>query len=235
MAEIDVPPIPPERLQRRVVGTHVPAFVDVGARSINDLNAALAANFNRTIPEFSNILDFGCGCGRVLRSVATTYSRLSLTGCDIDAEAIAWCCTHYRRFATFITLPHLPPSSLPTAQFDLVYAISIFTHLPEQMQFQWLSELHRITSPGAVILLTVHGENYLRLFPQTTQNIAQQNGGFFYNDDANSTDGLPRFYKNAYHTSDYIKNRWNDFFEVVDYRRLAMEGHQDIVVCKRRP
>jgi len=44
----------------------------------------------------------------------------------------------------------MPPMSYEDNMFDFVYSISIFTHLPEDMQFAWLQELQRITKPGGI-------------------------------------------------------------------------------------
>jgi len=51
-----------------------------------------------------------------------------------------------------------PPLAFADATFDLVYAISVFTHLPETLQWPWIVELHRVIEPGGVLLLTLSGE-----------------------------------------------------------------------------
>lgn len=232
VAEYPLPP--PAALQRRVVGDHVPGFVESGFSTINDFNAVLASNLGRTIRDFGHVFDFGVGCGRVLRRMAEAYPNLRLTGGDIDDEAITWLQQNYAPYGEFVTLPHRPPSSIADASFDLVYGISVFTHLPEDMQFEWLQELQRVTMPGAILLLTVHGDNYLTLFPAAAQEKAREAGGFFYNDDAGLTGGLPEFYKNTYHTQEYIVTRWGAYFDILQYAPLGLEGHQDIVVCRRR-
>ena len=45
----------------------------------------------------------------------------------------------------------------PNKHFDVVYSISVFTHLDEHMQDQWLSELRRVLKMDGVLLFTVHG------------------------------------------------------------------------------
>jgi len=232
--QMGVPALPPEALQRRVVGEYVHQFLVSASGTINDFNVILSRNFSRTIGDFSDVFDFGVGCGRVIRRMAEIYPNIRLTGGDIDAEAIQWLSDNYASLGKFVTLPHRPASTISDASFDLVYGISVFTHLPEDMQFEWLRELHRVTKPGAVLLLSLHGENYLRLFPEQAQAKAAANGGFFYNDDAGLTSGLPEFYKNAYHTREYVARHWAEYFELVDYRPLGLEGHQDVVVCRHR-
>ncbi len=62
-----------------------------------------------------------------------------LRGCDIDAEAIGWGRTHRSTSARFACNPSLPPTSFRNAHFDVVYSVSAFTRLPEELQFAWLT------------------------------------------------------------------------------------------------
>jgi ubiquinone/menaquinone biosynthesis C-methylase UbiE len=193
----------------------------------------LARTVGKTFGDFASVLDFGVGCGRVIRSIAQAYPNCTCTGTDVDVEAIKWLTNNYGQYGKFVILPHMPKSSLAGESADLIYAISVFTHLPENMQFAWLEELRRVAKPGAILLLTVHGENYLRMFPEEDQKKAEAAGGFLYNEKAELTSGLPEFYKNTYHTQGYVWREWGKYFQILDYCPLSLEGHQDIVVCKR--
>ena len=55
----------------------------------------------------------------------------------------------------------LPPLDYSDGMFDLVYAISVFTHLSEEFQLPWLDELKRILNPKGVLLATVYEESFL--------------------------------------------------------------------------
>jgi cyclopropane fatty-acyl-phospholipid synthase-like methyltransferase len=96
------------------------------------------------------VLDFGCGCGRVMSYMGGVAPASTIHGSDIDGEAIAWCERIFRgevkrgRFSFGVNQDR-PPTAFDSGHFDLVYAISVFTHLPEDLQFQWLAELRRIT------------------------------------------------------------------------------------------
>ncbi len=229
-----IPLPPPEHLQQRVVGGYVPGFMWSGFRPMAEFDSLLMRHFGKHIGDFRRILDFGVGCGRVLRPIARTYPNVAMTGTDIDPEAIAWLATNYGEFGTFITAPHTPPIVLPGRSFDLIYAISVFTHLPEDMQWHWLSELVRLLDDNGIAIITVHGENYLKQFPEEQQAAAAASGGFLYNDAASETDGLPAFYKNSYHTETYVRSRWSEYFDIITYVPLGSEKHQDIILCRKR-
>ncbi len=49
-----------------------------------------------------------------------------------------------------------PPLEFDSASFDLVWAISVFTHLTDN-SIPWLLELHRILKPGGLLIATYMG------------------------------------------------------------------------------
>jgi SAM-dependent methyltransferase len=230
--EKSIPPAPPKHLQIRVVGVYVPDFIRSGVRTYQLLNDALKS-VSKNLDGFKTILDFGCGCGRIIRAFRHFLPSQNLYGTDIDPEAIEWLRTNYRDIAEFAVNPHLPPMPYKEETFDFIYSISIFTHLPEEMQFAWLEELRRITKPGGYLILTTHGETYYGKLAHEKQTIIKKRG-FYYNEDENiKTEGLPVFYKVSYHSHDYIRNEWGRFFDIL---RMFADGldHQDIILLQKR-
>jgi SAM-dependent methyltransferase len=150
---VEGPPLPPRRLMVRVAGT---ADADWFLRSGRAAYDAIAAH----VPpdEVEAVLDFGCGCGRVLRYWQGHPGLVA--GSDRDARAIDWC----RRHLTFARCERnglTPPLAFADASFDLVYALSVFTHLTEDLQTAWRDELARVLRPGGRLLLTTHGRSYV--------------------------------------------------------------------------
>jgi SAM-dependent methyltransferase len=155
----DVLPVPGPELLRRVSGHE---DVDTWLRS-GEQDAALIRGLvkeaRRPMESLDTILDFGCGCGRVAR----WWSGLdepALHGCDYDGLLTAWCRTHlpFMRVKTNASRPPLPYRD---GSFDLVYAISLFTHLAEEAQDGWLRDVRRVLRPGGLFLFTVHGQRFL--------------------------------------------------------------------------
>ncbi|HEY2543316.1 MAG TPA: class I SAM-dependent methyltransferase, partial [Gaiellaceae bacterium] len=150
---VDGPPLPPRRLMVRVAGT---ANADWFLRSGRAAYDAIAANV--PLDESADVLDFGCGCGRVLRYWEGQAGTIA--GSDRDAGAVDWCRANLP-FARLDRNGLAPPLPHADASFDLVYALSVFTHLTAELQTAWRDELRRVLRPGGRLLLTTHGTSYL--------------------------------------------------------------------------
>jgi len=215
-------PLPPASLRARVhTLPDAKSFFEVGRRWVSGLEAGLE-RADRSLESFTSVLDFGCGCGRTLRWLDWLAGRASLAGTDIDGECVRWCAENIP-FAHFSQNDPLPPLEFANEAFDLVYAISVFTHLTESAQDAWLAELRRVTRPGAILLLSTHGPHtWPSLPPRYRQRVEQD--GFLWVD---ATD-------NAYHSPAYIRERWSTYFEVLDIIiPHSVVGYQDLVVARR--
>ena len=117
------------------------------------------------------VLDVGCGTGRVARPLTGYLSREgSYEGFDVHREAIGWCRRRYGRFGNFhfrvadVHHRRFNPAGARTAaeyrypyedaQFDVVVAASLVTHLLEQEAEHQLAEIARVLRPGGRALTT---------------------------------------------------------------------------------
>jgi len=94
----------------------------------------------------------------VVRYWANLEGRVS--GSDVQRRAIDWCRANLR-FARFETNGLAPPLAFADGSFDVAYALSVLTHLPEPLQFAWIDELARVTERDGHVIVTTHGERYL--------------------------------------------------------------------------
>ena len=159
-------PIPPARLIYLVAGSYsIEWFLTLGRDGAQSIVETLARH-DIDVAKLNAVLDFGCGCGRVLRYFAR-YKGVRLHGTDYNPRPIAWCRqrlgggSQSGSAAQFETNQLAPPLPYPDASFDLVYALSVFTHLDEELQRAWLDELRRVSKPGGHVLITMHGAAYL--------------------------------------------------------------------------
>lgn len=157
-ASTDGLPLPPPGLIFAVARTPSERwYLDSGAAAAGSIRASLARH-GASVEQAGALLDFGCGCGRVLRHWAGL--PVEAHGSDLNGRAIAWC-RDALPFARVGTNGLAPPLDQPDGRFGLVYALSVLTHLPEELGEAWLRELVRVLRPGGHLLLTLHGERYL--------------------------------------------------------------------------
>jgi SAM-dependent methyltransferase len=149
---IDGLPVPPRPLMVRVAASADPVwFVESGRLAAESIGAVAP------VREAKALLDFGCGCGRVVRQWRGLPAAIH--GCDLDPAAIAWCRTNLG-FAQFEVTGLQPPLPYAGESLDLVYALSVFTHLPEGLQLRWMAELARVLAAGGRLVLSTHGTSY---------------------------------------------------------------------------
>jgi len=219
-------PLPPATLQDRVGALD---FLTSGWRIYSDLKSALSPYIR--IADCASILDWGCGCGRTLHYLLEDVPAGRIYGCDIDADAIAW----MRRSIegpSFTHIAPLPPTPFPDQSFDLVYGISIFTHLNEATQLEWLEELRRITKPDGIVAVSVLGES---LSPGELQNAMRDTG---FADVISEQSAIfaayssNDYYRVSYHSSRYVAAKWSQYFEILEFVPRGINAHQDLVIMR---
>ncbi|MEO8158531.1 MAG: class I SAM-dependent methyltransferase [Betaproteobacteria bacterium] len=232
-------PFPDEDRRFRVIGNKdLNGFILTGLTDFKRLDAAANKLAGKGFAEYPRILDWGCGCGRLARYTARVPG-VALTGCDIDADNVAWCAEHLE--GRFVATTLSPPLPFADASFDLVYGVSVFTHLREPLQDAWLAELERVTAPGAVLLLTVHGRtalDYAALSPADYRTLEQRivTRGLYVSSANNQIDGHAEHlgeYVNVFHDLSYLRERWGKRFDIIEILPGYIYTH-DLVVMRRR-
>ncbi len=229
-------PFPPPRLRHRVNGDpSLSSFASQGKRISNNL-IRLFERAGRQTTDFQSLLDFGCGCGRTLRYLHEALPKTRLSGAEVDPDAVKWCRGNLPDM-TFALNQAAPPMSFGDDSFDAVIAVSVFTHLPEGLQDQWLRELSRVSASGATLVISVYNPDYAhrRLTPPDSASLDAK--GFFYHSDPlgrSGTQGLPDYYQMSFHTPDYVHEHWSEFFDVVEYVEHGIGPIQDAVLLRAR-
>lgn len=113
-----------------------------------------------SLENLRNLLDFGCGSGRLLLGWHIMRPDVVCCGTDINQRLVGWAQRYLPPAMQFDNGCLLPPTRYATDSFDLIYAISVFTHLNIQIQQQWIAEFCRILRPGGYLLVTLHGPLY---------------------------------------------------------------------------
>jgi len=105
-----------------------------------------------------DVLDWGCGPGRVIRHMPAVMGETNrYYGSDYNEAYIRWCAQNLTGIR-FRLNGLMPPLAFADASLDLVYSISIFTHLSERAHKAWVEEMHRVLRPGGLFITTTHGD-----------------------------------------------------------------------------
>lgn len=244
----EVPPRPPDFLIDRVIPFDDTSaeecrrsFDKYGKQALLDIETALAG-IDKTLGDFPKILDFGCGCARVLRWLPPETPTAEIHGCDIDEQAIAWCQANLPAI-TFATNNPEPPLPYDDETFELILNHSVFTHIDERMQDLWLGELRRVLKPGGIALLSVHGPFAFGLTEHASRfegdmasimrKEIERDGILYLSSDAYVGSSFPSFYHTTFHAPWYVFEHWSRWFTVRAYLPRADLSFQDIILLQR--
>lgn len=226
----DPDPLPLPSLRSRILvagSADVRWFLDSGARAAASIEGTLRSH-GIDMRGLASVLDFGCGCGRVLRHWK------GLEGVQIHgADACPALVEEARRTVPFAevrrNLPH-PPLPYADASHDLVYALSVFTHLDAHQHLAWRDEVRRVLRPGGLFLLSTHGGAYL---PGLTGGERRRflAGDLVVRRAAYGGGNLCV----AFHPERYVRETLAHGYALVDYipRGAAGNPYQDLVLLAR--
>jgi SAM-dependent methyltransferase len=220
-------PIPPLRLVRLTTGTSSLAWTfEGGALAAESIRGVLEKN-GVDIGRLESILDFGCGCGRVVRQWADLGAGVH--GCDYNPAYLAWCRRNLP-FARFERNALEPPLPYRDQQFDLVYALSVFTHLPERLLQPWMRELRRVLKPGGFLIITTHGEAYVDGMNADEQRKFHAGEVVVRGEDAAGTNRC-----GVYFSEQFIGSTLAEGLRVVDFVPRGARGnpHQDLMLLQK--
>lgn len=222
-------PVPPARLRVQAGPRHADArfFLRSGTAHA-ELIRGLLAEAGTSVESLAALLDWGCGCGRVLRHWST-LPNTDVYGCDINPRMVDWCRDNLA-FAEVELNRVAPPLTYEDESFQLMYAFSVMTHLPEDLQHAWMKEALRVLRPGGYLLITTLGEYYLsrnRLSEAERRRFLDGEVVVLY-------EGSPgTSLCSAYHPPEYVQRELAVDFELVTFRPAADEGRHDIHLLRK--
>lgn len=182
------------------------------------------------------ILDWGCGFGRVSRHLHRFAPGCEVLGTDIDAENMTWMAENMplvKAVASDIS----GRIELEDKSVDIVFGISVMTHLRVDVMKLWLRELCRIVKDDGLLLLTVVGAGALAF---TSRWMKPEDFAKWYRDgeiifgNTNSVDsniGGEGYYIQSKISEEKVRKYWSEYVEVLDFIPTVF-GYQDMVVAR---
>src|SRR5262249_27140661 len=149
-------------------------------------------------------------------------------GTDLNPAAVRWCRTNLA-FASFEENGLAPPLPFEDGRFELVYALSVFTHLPEELQLAWMKELRRVLRPGGWLLLSTHGDAYRERL-DADERVRFRAGDLVVRWEQVAGTNLC----SAFHPESYVRTHLANGLDVVEFSPQGAVGnpHQDLTVLR---
>jgi SAM-dependent methyltransferase len=204
-----------------------------------------AARKNGIDPARATILDFGAGWGRMLRFFAREAGSDRLFGVDTNERLVDLC----RTTEVPAAISRIAPGGLlpfRDGMFDIIYAYSVFTHLPERVHLNALRELARCLRPGGILVATLQPRRFLdycrRADPTTHVWHKVLREGIERIPDAEARFDRGEFitlpnsgpdYGDVLVPVSYTRRTWSDWFEICDYLDDANAFQQAVLTAKR--
>ena len=180
-----------------------------------------------------SILEWGCGVARVIRHFTALMDKnVDIYGVDINEKMIQWNATNINNIK-FTTCSYYPPTKFDDNKFDLIYCISVFTHIEFEYQEKWIAEIHRILEPNGIFLFTTHGKKYHSTLLENEIN-ALVNKGYY----TKSYHQKGHRMMATYNTKEYFEKLLIPYFSILEYHdgaeNQAKIGGQDLWIVQKK-
>lgn len=213
-------------------------FVVQGTRMFQSIEACIGRHASRDIADL-DILDFGCGVGRV--ALPFFHAHRQPTACvDVDAECIAYLKRVIPEAGPTV-ISFDPPMPFGDQSLDCVYAISVWTHLDPEASDRWMKDVVRVLKPGGIALITTSSYAGLAarralnkdwVWASVTDADLAKSGTIFHRHGA--TAGVTGPYGNASHDPEWLRREWSArYMPVVEIISGGILDVQDINVMRK--
>ncbi|SOE80821.1 Methyltransferase domain-containing protein [Caballeronia arationis] len=128
-------------------------YLEVGHSAVQVIvNAYLSSYVHRV----NTVLDLPCGHGRVLRHLITLFPEARIHACDLDRSGVDFCRDVLGAAEAIYSNEELSDLQF-SAQYDLIWIGSLFTHTSRPVMKRWLEHLSKYLSSTGIIVATIHG------------------------------------------------------------------------------
>ena len=231
----DCAPIPATSNREGYFGDQHLAFWLHGFKDFKKLTAIAESYGIRS----GSYYDFGGATGRVFRHFYFQSKEWQVSSSDFKIAHVDWNLANYPSEILVFQNMYFPFLPIEDRTFDLISAMSVFTHIDET-ETSWLLELRRIMKPGAIAIVTVHNDDTWLNLPLELRSVVET-----YSPELAAMPSLPRgrsvsswrvddpYRCNTFHSNDYIRTQWSRIFDIKEILPLAFDAQAAVVLQKR--
>lgn len=129
-------------------------YLSDGWRTMSEL-MYLLERLDRPLMKTRSVLEFAAGFGRFTRHLARALPN-AVTCTDIQPGSVEFLRDQFKVNAFYSSTR--PEEIVYPQQYELIFVLSLFTHLPVERWGAWLKHLHRGLAPGGLLVFSVHNE-----------------------------------------------------------------------------
>lgn len=197
-----------------------------------------------TNASFSRVLDLGGASGRVSRHILNKYAQTEIDILELNINHVEWIEQHFGKSIRAVKIGPYPHFPYPDETFSFCCAFSLFTHV-DAYETTLLAEISRVLKNGSLVFLTIHSEHTWDLLPDVyVHNSLKSHNEFskifkkgqkmpFDHKVFEYNPGSIEYNCNTFISSDYVKQRWSKWFEIISITPNA-HGYQTGVLMKKR-
>lgn len=200
-----------------------------GANSAKKLGDLLFSQLGFKRSADTSLLEFASGYGCVTRHLAGELAPVKVVSCDIHGAACAFIESAIG-VKTVRSATRPEDIAIESHSFDVVFALSFFSHMPERTWGRWLKTLFDKVKPGGCLIFTTHGMT-------TWENLGKPaipESGIWFAPSSEQKDLDVADYGSTIVTPEYVRTAVENILHqpVLRLDKAAWWGHQDLYVVR---
>jgi SAM-dependent methyltransferase len=178
----------------------------------------------------ADFLDFASGYGCVARHLPRVLPAARVSAVDIHPQAVAFN-KEVLGLGGWVSATEPEKLEVPLAGFDVVIALSFFSHLPKSMFGRWLKAIFGLLRKGGLAIFTTHGRVSHLKMPW----ISIDDDGYGFVARSEQRDLAGSDYGTAVTYPGYVLQRIGERKEVaiVRFQEALWWRHQDLYVAEK--
>jgi SAM-dependent methyltransferase len=182
--------------------------------------------------EPTTILEFASGYGRVTRHTKTLFPNTQWTCSDVHQRAVDF--TLGRLGVDAFLSPNRPEDWGFTRKFDVVFALSFFSHMPHATFGPWVGRLLDAVVPGGILIFTTHGAISARNMRLGGLDAVFDEEGFFWDTHSDQRDLESTDYGTSAATHAYVARalKSSPISDLIRFQQAFWWNHQDLYVVR---
>lgn len=204
-------------------------YFDDGARSAAHLQDLVSGTCGLDLSSV-RLLEFASGYGCVTRHLPHALPGTAVTSCDIHEEAVEF-------IEQKIGVPSILSNPVPESlgldeEYDVIFALSFFSHMPRRSWIRWLDTLASGLRQGGHLIFTTHGIRSAELHLGSPQLDSE---GFWFNPASEQKDLDPQEYGTTVTSPAFVARGidHNGRLRLVRFSEGLWWQHQDLYVVRR--